>query len=42
MVIAEPNLHLEIVKPNLNNLITTNWDDLFERAIDKEGMFFIL
>ncbi|BCZ17480.1 SIR2_2 domain-containing protein [Helicobacter sp. NHP19-003] len=38
---AEPNtLHLEIVKLNLGNLITTNWDNLFEKAISAEGMFF--
>ncbi|WP_233711486.1 SIR2 family protein [Helicobacter salomonis] len=38
---AEPNdLHLEIVKLNLKNLITTNWDNLFEKAIYKAGMFF--
>ncbi|WP_233708679.1 SIR2 family protein [Helicobacter bizzozeronii] len=30
---AEPNiLHFEIVKLNLKNLITTNWDNLFELA----------
>ncbi len=38
---AQPNdLHLEIVKLNLKNLITTNWDNLFEKAIYKTGMFF--
>lgn len=38
---AQPNnLHLEIVKLNPKNLITTNWDDLFEQAINEEGMFF--
>lgn len=38
---ALPNaLHKEIVKLNLKNLISTNWDDLFERAIDDEGQFF--
>nr|WP_104740333.1 SIR2 family protein [Helicobacter bizzozeronii] len=36
---VEPNLHLEIVKLNLKNLITTNWDDLFEKAFDKEKIF---
>ncbi|WP_104758140.1 SIR2 family protein [Helicobacter salomonis] len=38
---AKPNdLHLEIVKLNLKDLITTNWDNLFEKAIEVEGMFF--
>ncbi|WP_233709729.1 SIR2 family protein [Helicobacter salomonis] len=38
---ARPNdLHLEIVKLNPKNLITTNWDNLFEKAINEEGMFF--
>lgn len=38
---VQPNdLHLEIVKLNLKNLITTNWDNLFEKAINEEGMFF--
>ncbi len=36
---VEPNLHLEIVKLNLKNLITTNWDNLFEKAFDKEKIF---
>lgn len=34
------DLHLEIVKLNIKNLITTNWDNLFEQAINEEGRFF--
>ncbi|GAA8265585.1 hypothetical protein HpNP110_11000 [Helicobacter pylori] len=38
---AKPNdLHLGIVKLNIKNLITTNWDNLFEQAINEEGRFF--
>ncbi|GMB96806.1 SIR2 family protein [Helicobacter sp. NHP22-001] len=38
---AKPNvLHSEIVKLNPKNLITTNWDNLFEQVIDEEGVFF--
>ncbi|MGL2468871.1 SIR2 family protein [Helicobacter pylori] len=38
---AKPNdLHLGIVKLNIKNLITTNWDNLFEQAINEEGIFF--
>ncbi len=38
---ASPNdLHLGIVKLNIKNLITTNWDNLFEQAINEEGRFF--
>nr|WP_276321147.1 SIR2 family protein [Helicobacter pylori] len=33
-------MHLEIVKLNIKNLITTNWDNLFEQAINEEGRFF--
>ncbi len=33
------DLHLEIVKLNIKNLITTNWDNLFEQAINEEGRF---
>ncbi|AJC92484.1 hypothetical protein (SIR2 domain) [Campylobacter subantarcticus LMG 24377] len=37
----QPNdLHKKIVKLNLKNLITTNWDNLFEKAIDEEGCFY--
>ncbi|MBK1973906.1 SIR2 family protein, partial [Campylobacter sp. TTU-622] len=37
----QPNdLHKKIVKLNLKNLITTNWDNLFEKAIDDEGCFY--
>ncbi|WQV36336.1 SIR2 family protein [Helicobacter pylori] len=36
------DLHLEIVKLNIKNLITTNWDNLFEQAINEEGRFFNL
>ncbi len=37
----QPNdLHKKIVRLNLKNLITTNWDNLFEQAINEEGMFF--
>lgn len=37
----EPNgLHKKIVKLNLKNLITTNWDNLFEKAINDEGCFY--
>lgn len=36
-----PNiLHKQITKLNLRNLITTNWDDLFEKAIHENGVFF--
>ncbi|GAA7050203.1 hypothetical protein ID0181_09650 [Helicobacter pylori] len=34
------DLHLGIVKLNIKNLITTNWDNLFEQAINEEGRFF--
>ncbi|WP_181331312.1 SIR2 family protein [Helicobacter pylori] len=34
------DLHLEIVKLNIKNLITTNWDNLFEQAINEDGRFF--
>ncbi len=34
------DLHLGIVKLNIKNLITTNWDNLFEQAINEEGIFF--
>ncbi len=34
------DLHLEIVKLNIKNLITTNWDNLFEQVINEEGRFF--
>ncbi len=34
------DLHLEMVKLNIKNLITTNWDNLFEQAINEEGRFF--
>ncbi len=38
---AKPNdLHLGIVKLNIKNLITTNWDNLFEQAVNEEGRFF--
>ncbi|WP_104732266.1 SIR2 family protein [Helicobacter salomonis] len=38
---AEPNtLHFEIVKLNLKNLITTNWDNLFELASSKVKKLF--
>ncbi|GAA7349256.1 hypothetical protein BD0120_08040 [Helicobacter pylori] len=38
---AKPNdLHLGIVKLNIKNLITTNWDNLFEQAINEEGRLF--
>ncbi len=38
---AKPNdLHLGIAKLNIKNLITTNWDNLFEQAINEEGRFF--
>jgi len=33
-------LHNKMVNMNIKNLITTNWDDLFEKAIDQEGKFF--
>ncbi|EAK4846957.1 hypothetical protein C3G49_06620 [Campylobacter coli] len=37
----QPNdLHKKIVKLNLKNLITTNWDNLFEKGIDEEGCFY--
>ncbi|GAA9503722.1 hypothetical protein UBN24_09570 [Helicobacter pylori] len=32
-------MHLGIVKLNIKNLITTNWDNLFEQAINEEGRF---
>ncbi|EMJ45480.1 hypothetical protein HMPREF1436_00099 [Helicobacter pylori GAMchJs136i] len=31
---------MEVVKLNIKNLITTNWDNLFEQAINEEGRFF--
>ncbi|WP_231624645.1 SIR2 family protein [Helicobacter ailurogastricus] len=34
------NWHLEIVKLRVKNIITTNWDDLFEQTITKEGLAF--
>ncbi|WQV99867.1 SIR2 family protein [Helicobacter pylori] len=34
------DLHLGIVRLNIKNLITTNWDNLFEQAINEEGRFF--
>ncbi|NHA78156.1 SIR2 family protein [Helicobacter pylori] len=34
------DLHLGIIKLNIKNLITTNWDNLFEQAINEEGRFF--
>lgn len=38
---AKPNeLHKKIVKLKLKNLITTNWDNLFEQAINDEGRFY--
>ncbi|MBZ7951835.1 SIR2 family protein [Campylobacter sp. RM9939] len=38
---AKPHeLHKKIVKLNPKNLITTNWDNLFEKAIDEEGCFY--
>lgn len=38
---AEPNvLHQLIVKLDIKNLITTNWDNLFEKAIDEEKLFY--
>ncbi|WP_120944678.1 SIR2 family protein [Helicobacter labacensis] len=38
---AKPNaLHSAIVKLNLKDLITTNWDDLFEQAVVNEHVFF--
>ena len=38
---AEPNkLHDKIVNLNIKNLITTNWDNLFEKAMDNNGTFF--
>nr|WP_205253765.1 SIR2 family protein [Helicobacter pylori] len=33
-------MHLGIIKLNIKNLITTNWDNLFEQAINEEGRFF--
>ncbi|WP_086235061.1 SIR2 family protein [Campylobacter devanensis] len=37
----QPNdLHKKIVRLNIKNLITTNWDNLFEKAIDDEGCFY--
>ncbi|EME3353359.1 SIR2 family protein [Campylobacter coli] len=33
-------LHKKIIKLNLKNLITTNWDNLFEKAIGDEGCFY--
>lgn len=33
-------MHLGIVRLNIKNLITTNWDNLFEQAINEEGRFF--
>lgn len=37
----KPNeLHKRIVKLSLKNLITTNWDNLFEKAINDEGCFY--
>lgn len=38
---AKPNdLHRSIVSLDIKNLITTNWDNLFEKAVDEEGRFF--
>ena len=38
---SKPNLlHTKIVSMNIKNIITTNWDDLFEKAIEQEGKFF--
>ncbi len=33
-------IHKKIISLGLNNLITTNWDDLFEKAIYEDGAFF--
>lgn len=36
-----PNeLHIKIAKLNLKNLITTNWDNLFEKAIMDTGQYY--
>lgn len=38
---TKPNkLHKKIVNINPKNLITTNWENLFELAIDDDGLFY--
>lgn len=37
----EPNeLHDKIVNLNIRNIVTTNWDNLFEKAINNNGRYF--
>lgn len=38
---SQPNLiHKKIVRLNVKNIITTNWDELLENAINEQGEFF--